>query len=486
MEFTPTAPKNALTIRFIEGSLNKFTGEELHIGIGQGKDSRQHLPGLRSRLFKPSPLNRRKTVIFMRKVASVAKQHQAKAIELEWKDIRRIAEKKISDFDLGSLVGTAFVMADYEHNSYKTPPKEGFISVETVAILNAPSLAKKGVARGKIIGVEVNACRELANTPGGDMTPKLLADAAVQAAKGTRVKVKVLGRAEMEKLGMGAVLGIAKGSVEEPQFIVMEYWGAGRHPMSMGHRMSNRGPVVLIGKGVTFDTGGLNIKPGDHMYEMHMDMSGGAAVIHATVLAAKLGIKKNVVALVPAVENNPGGGAMRPGDILKSLSGKTIEILNTDAEGRVILADAITYAKKYNPAAVVDVATLTGAALTALGTVASAFMTNKDATVPMLMEMADKSGDYLWPLPLWEEYDDMVKGTFGDVPNISTMGNSRHGGVIAGGKFLEVFAKELGCLWVHLDIAPRMTSYPGEHLSKGAAGAPVRFLLEFIEKNKQK
>jgi leucyl aminopeptidase len=304
------------------------------------------------------------------------------------------------------------------------------------------------------------------------MTPKLLAAAAKAAAKGTDAKVKVLGRKEMQKLGMGAVLGIAKGSVEEPQFIVVEYWGAAKSVK----------PVVLVGKGVTFDTGGLNIKTGDHMYEMHMDMSGGAAVIHAAILAAKLKVKANVVALVPAVENAPGQSAVRPGDILKSLSGKTIEVLNTDAEGRVILADALTYAKRYNPSVVVDVATLTGAALGALGQVASGFMTNeKGMSIADVMALAEVSGDYMWPFPMWEEYEEMTKGTFGDVPNISTMGNSRYGGVIAGGMFLWAFVKELGCNWIHIDMAPRMTSYPGEQLSKGAAGAPVRFLLKLVE-----
>jgi len=267
------------------------------------------------------------------------------------------------------------------------------------------------------------------------------------------------------------VLGVGKGSKHGPQFIIVEYWGTDR----------DKAPTVLVGKGVTFDTGGLNIKTGDHMYEMHMDMSGGAAVIHAAILAAKLGVKKNVIALVPAVENNLTSEAMRPGDILKSMSGKTIEILNTDAEGRVILADALTYAQKYKPAAVVDVATLTGAALIALGTVASAFMTNKESAIEKIQAVGEESGDYMWPFPLWSEYDDMVKGNFGDVPNISTMGNSRYGGVIAGGKFLEVFAKDLNCLWVHVDMAPVMTSRPGDYLAKGAAGAPVQFLLSFVE-----
>jgi len=252
----------------------------------------------------------------------------------------------------------------------------------------------------------------------------------------------------------------------------MEYWGAPK----------TQKPVVLIGKGVTFDSGGQQAKPGDSMYEMHMDMSAGGAVIHAVALAAKLKLKANVVGLVPAVENATGSNAMRPGDILKSLSGKTIEILHTDAEGRVILADAITYAKRYKPAIVVDAATLTGAALTALGEQASALMTNREEMVPEFLSLGEASGDYLWPFPLWEEYDYIVKGRFGDVPNIPAQGNTRYAGVIGGGKFLEVFAKELECPWAHLDIAPVMTAGAEHQLAKGAAGAPVRFFLALIEK----
>lgn len=455
MQITATAAQNACNVRLISGSLTTFTSTELNIGIGTAKT-----------------LPRRKMVILMRKVVSVAKQNQVKDISIDWKDIRRIADKSITDFDLGSLTAVAFAMAEYEPNTYKTTPLDGFATITTAAIVNAPALATKGIMRGALVGESINATRELCNAPGANMTPELLAEAAIKASEGTKAKVKVLGRAEMAELGMGAVLGVAKGSPHEPQFIVVEYWGAER----------TKAPIVLAGKGVTYDTGGLNVKTGDNMYEMHMDMSGGAAVIHAVILAAKLGVKKNVIALVPAVENNLSANAMRPGDILKSMSGKTIEILNTDAEARVILADALTYAKKYKPAAVIDVATLTGASLIALGTVASAFMTNKDTSILPIMEMGEKAGDYMWPLPLWEEYDEMVKGNFGDVPNISTMGNSRYGGVIAGGKFLEVFAKELDCLWVHVDMAPVMTSRPGEYLAKGAAGAPVRFLLEFIEK----
>ncbi len=454
--YTTEAGENSIKTSLIDGSLSRYTGTELFVGIGSKKT-----------------LTRRQVTLLARKVVALARQNQIKNLSLSWKEIRKITDKKVDDADLAELMAIAFEMANYEHTTYKTAPRE-YTGVESIALDVTPVIFKS-IERGVIIGETVNQCRELANTPGGDMTPEILAEAAVKAAQETNVKVKVLGRAEMERMGMGAVLGVAKGSAEEPQFIVMEYWGTDR----------NKKPIVLVGKGVTFDTGGIQVKPGDHMYEMHMDMSGGAAVIFATILAAKLGVKKNVVALVPAVENNLTNG-MRPGDILKSLSGKTIEILHTDAEGRVILADALTYAKKYNPQAVVDVATLTGASLIALGEVASAFMTNKDSSVPDIMDVAEVSGDYMWPLPLWEEYDEMVKGKFGDVPNISTMGNSRYGGVIAGGKFLEVFAKELECPWIHIDMAPRMTSYTGEYLAKGAAGAPVRFLLKLIEQNKVK
>ena len=210
---------------------------------------------------------------------------------------------------------------------------------------------------------------------------------------------------------------------------------------------------------------------------MHMDMSGGAAVIHTIALAARLKIKKNIVGLVPAVENMPSGSSYRPGDILRTMSGKTIEVLNTDAEGRIILADALTYAKKYNPRLVVDVATLTGAAMAALGQRASAIFSRDEKLLRNFAAFGEQSGDYVWPLPLWDEYESEIKGTFGDVANI---GKTRYGGAITGAMFLYQFAKDLNCPWVHIDIAPRMTAVEGEYLSKGAAGAPIRLLIKFL------
>jgi leucyl aminopeptidase len=454
MQFQPKEAKGGLQIKLISGSQNLFDGKTLSIVYGDKK-----------------PLSRRKFVLMMRKIVAMAKQHKAKAITVDYADLKALAPTDFSDYEVGRVAGTAFVMADYEHTTYKTKPKDGWNTISTAAILNTPAEGKEGFWHGSIIGDEVNATRELSNTPAGDMTPNLLAAAATKAAKGTKVKVKALGMREMEKLGMGGVVGIGKGAADEPKFIILEYKNGGSSQ-----------PVVLVGKGVTFDTGGLNIKTGDHMYEMHMDMSGGAAVIHSVILAAKLGIKANVIGLIPAVENAAGPDSVRPGDIVKSLSGKTIEILNTDAEGRVILADAITYAKRYNPAIVADAATLTGAALTAFGEHANAIMTNREEMIEDFRMLGEESGDYCWPMPLWEEYDYIVKGRFADVPNIPAQGNSRYAGVIGGGKFLEVFAKELECPWIHIDMAPKMTANPDEHLAKGAAGSPVRFFLALIEK----
>ena len=266
---------------------------------------------------------------------------------------------------------------------------------------------------------------------------------------------------------MGGVLGVAQGSSEDPKFIIAEYNGGPK----------TQKPVVLVGKGVTFDSGGLNLKPSDSIYEMHLDMSGGAAVIHAVIAAAKLKLKCNVVALVPAVENMVSGSSYRPGDVLRSMSGKTIEVMNTDAEGRVILADALTYAERYKPRLVVDVATLTGASMVALGTRASAIFTRDEKLEHLLRELGEKSGDYVWPLPLWDEYEEEVKGTFGDVANIGK--KDRLGGAITAAIFLYQFAKNYP--WVHIDMAPRMTTIEGEYLSKGAAGAPVRLLVKLLE-----
>ncbi len=421
---------------------------------------------------KFTELNRRKFILLCRSIIQAAKINKSKNIALQFDHTPGLFKNlmKYTREELAQLTAENFEMANFEFNAFKTTLKEGWGGVEEICIYGKSSPeVEKAVRKGLEIGMAVNACRTLANTPGGDMTPTMLAKAAKAAMKGLPVKVTTLGTKEMKKLGMGAILGVANGSTEAPTFTIMEYKGG------------KDAPIVLVGKGVTFDSGGLNLKPSSGIYEMHMDMSGGAAVIHAVALAARLKIKKSVIGLIPAVENMPGNNAYRPGDILKSLSGKTIEVLDTDAEGRIILADALTYAKRYKPSVVIDVATLTGASLTALGLHASAFLTRDDALAEKISGIGEFSGDYVWRLPLWDEYEDRVKGTFADLKNVPGGSTSRYGGAIDGGMFLWQFAKELGCPWAHLDITPKMTAAPEDELAKGAAGTPVRLLLRFIE-----
>ncbi len=474
------APQGFVRVRLTDKDTKRLLLEHdvevLEIGVGK----------------KWKEIDRRKFILVCRTIIQTTKQQKIKKIAVQlnrsfFPNIRHIPLPEI-----GSLIAQNFVMANYEPTEYKSKPDEGSNAIDEVLVCGeTPVDMQFGFTRGQIIGEEVNRCRVLANTPGGDMTPGVLAESAKRAAKGLPIAVKVLDEKEMKKIGMGAVLGVGKGSPERPKFIILEYRGDktsgnSRPEPQLGHRMSKLGqggkmerPIVLVGKGVTFDTGGLSLKPADSMLEMHLDMSGGAAVIHAVVLAARLKLQKNVVALVPAVENMPGGESYRPGDILKSLSGKTIEVLNTDAEGRVILADALTYAERYKPRLVVDVATLTGASLIALGQVASAIMTKDEKLQMLFQKLGEESGDYVWPLPLWDEYEDMVKGNFGDFSNIPAKGNTRYAGVIGGGMFLYQFAKKYP--WVHIDMAPRMTAAEGDSLSRGAAGAPVRLLLKVLE-----
>ena len=416
---------------------------------------------------KRGEMTNRKLILLVRQIVAMAKSNRFKTIEVSIEELV-FKHLHLSDAELGELFAVNMEMANFEFVQFKTPPPEGWSFVEKIFITGKASTAfKRGIEKGSLIGSEINASRRLANMPAGDMTPLRLAEAAREASRGLPLlQVKILESNDMKQLGMGAVLGVAKGSGEEPKFIVMEYRGAGKKDK----------PIVLVGKGVTFDSGGLNIKPSDHIYEMHMDMSGGAAVIHAIAAAARLKLKKNVVGLIPAVENMPSGSSYHPGDVLKTMSGATIEILNTDAEGRVILADALGYANKFNPRLVVSVATLTGAAEVALGKRASAIFSKNERLVSKIQTLGEESGDYVWPLPMWSEYEEEIKGTFGDWANV---GKTRVGGAIQGAVFLQQFAKDYP--FVHIDMAPRMVSVDGEYLAKGSAGAPIRLLIKLIE-----
>lgn len=420
---------------------------------------------------KREDMNERKFVLLVRSAVVAAKTHHVSRIVFHWDDLRFPFCENREELH-ARTIAIAALMAGYEFTRYKETPKENWKGLEEVYIIAPSPLVKtirQGLKVGECIADEVNACRDLANTPGCDMTPSIFAENTRRAIQGTGVSLKVLSREQMRRLGMGGVLGVAQGSKEEPKFLIVEHGG-----------QSQKNPIVLVGKGVTFDTGGIDIKPFPHATDMNMDMSGGAAVVHAVICAAKMKLPTRVIGLVPAVENMPSGESYRPGDILRSLSGKTIEVLNTDAEGRIILADALTYARRFTPGLVVDVATLTGSSIAALGQRASALFCRDEKLTDILLRMGEESGDYLWPMPLWEEYEADIMGNVGDVANMATKGNARYGDAVNAAAFLFQFAKVFP-KWAHIDMAPRMTAVHDEYLAKGAAGAPVRFLVHLLE-----
>jgi len=307
--------------------------------------------------------------------------------------------------------------------------------------------------------------RDLVNAPGNIKSPAFLAEQAQAAAGESTLKYKVLGQKQLVKEGCSALLSVAQGSAREPRLIILEHHGGGK----------DEAPVALVGKGVTFDSGGISLKSPEKMDEMKMDMGGGAAVIGTMLAASLLELPVNLVGIIPAVENMPSGTAYRPGDILTSLSGQTIEVLNTDAEGRLILADALTYAKRYQPRLVIDLATLTGACIIALGHQATAVLGNDQELVQSLLDAGEKSGERLWQLPLWEEYDQLIKSSVADVKNTG----GRPAGTITAAAFLKKFANDFR--WAHLDIAgTAWRDQDQPYTPKGGTGVGVRLLIDFL------
>ena len=310
-----------------------------------------------------------------------------------------------------------------------------------------------------VMGIEY--AKEWANRPANHATPTMLAQAAQSLAKFPGIKCEVLGPKQVAKLAMGSFMAVAQGSEEPLRFIVLRYDGA----------LRTQAPTVLVGKGITFDSGGISIKPAPEMDEMKFDMSGAASVLGVFRALAELKPAINVVGLIPACENLPDGRAVKPGDVVTSMSGQTIEILNTDAEGRLVLCDALTYAERFKPRAVVDIATLTGACMIALGGVRSGLFSSDDALATALMAAGESSSDLCWRMPLDEDYAEGLKTSFADVANVG----GRAGGAITAAKFLQRFTKKFA--WAHLDIAG--TAWKGG-LAKGATGRPVALLLEYL------
>jgi leucyl aminopeptidase len=321
--------------------------------------------------------------------------------------------------------------------------------------------AASGLEQGLAVAHGVSLAKDLGNLPANVCTPSYLADQARELAKRYRMKLAVLEREDMEKLGMGALLSVARGSVQPPKLIVLEHRAGPK----------SQKPVVLVGKGVTFDTGGISLKPAAEMDEMKFDMCGAASVLGTIKAVAEMKVPINVIGIVPATENMPGGRATKPGDIVTTLSGQTVEVLNTDAEGRLILCDALTYAERYEPAAVVDIATLTGACVIALGHVASGLFANDDALARELLAAGDLAYDRAWHMPLWDDYQEQLKSNFADFANIG----GRPAGSVTAACFLARFAGKFK--WAHLDIAGTAWKHGKE---KGATGRPVPLLTEFL------
>lgn len=381
-----------------------------------------------------------------------------------------LQELNVANQDLSwkiKQITEAAVETQYQFNQFKTEAVSPSKLKEVIICLDdkkqqksCESAAKQGLA----IAQAVAWTKNLANLPSNICTPTYLAEQAKELAKSYKaLTVNILGEKEMKKLGMGALLGVSKGSEEEAQLICLEYKGGS----------AKQKPIALVGKGVTFDTGGNSIKSADAMVGMKYDMSGAATVLGVMQAAAELALPLNIIGIAAAVENMPGGSAYKPEDILVSLSGQTIEVISTDAEGRLALADALTYSERYHPEIVIDIATLTGAIVIALGTHASGLMSNNQPLANDLLKAGEESNDRAWQLPLWEEYHEQIKSPFADMSNVG----GRPAGSITAGCFLSRFAKSVP--WAHLDVAGTAAVMFGTSDRK-ATGRPVPLLTQYL------
>ncbi|MCP5182697.1 MAG: leucyl aminopeptidase [Pseudomonadales bacterium] len=373
---------------------------------------------------------------------------------------------KVDGMDLHWRISTgltAISLASYDFNDHKSKPPAAR-TLKRVTVLHADrdkDTCQKAVLEANALSSGLDFTRDLGNEPPNICNPTWLLAEARKLSKLDKVTVTALDEKRMRELGMGSFLSVSRGSESPGKLIIVQYKGGKR----------GAAPVALVGKGITFDTGGISLKPGPGMDEMKFDMCGAAAVLGATRAAAEAKLPINMVTLVAAAENMPSGRASRPGDIVKSLSGKTIEILNTDAEGRLVLCDAITYARRYKPSVVIDVATLTGACIIALGSHASGLFSNDDALANDLLSAGDWSGDRAWRLPVWDDYQQQLKSNFADMANVG----GREAGSVVAACFLQRFAEDLR--WAHMDIAG--TAFHGG-ARKGASGRPVPSLFRFL------
>ena len=377
--------------------------------------------------------------------------------------VKRMGVHAVSDWSATGLQTAVAALSEssYCYTTTLSKPKKRHLErvVFTADAVNTELQSVLTQSQALASGIEL--AKEWANRPANHATPSLLAQAAKSIAKGAAFKCEVLGPKEVAKLGMGAFMAVAQGAAEPLRFIVMRYNGAA----------STVPPTVLVGKGITFDTGGISMKPAPEMDEMKYDMSGAASVLGVFKALSELKPAINVVGLIPATENMPDGLAVKPGDVVTSMSGQTIEILNTDAEGRLVLCDALTYAERFKPQAVIDIATLTGACVIALGGVRSGLFSSHDDLAAALVQAGERSGDLCWRMPMDDEYAEGLKTRFADVANVA----GRAAGSVTAAKFLQRFAQKYP--WAHLDIAG--TAWKGG-AAKGATGRPVALLLHYL------
>jgi leucyl aminopeptidase len=428
-----------------------------------------HVPGLASN---------RLLLVGLGKEADFAEKQYAKAVRASIKALEKSgaldattclaqlpvkalsAQRKVAYLSEAAL-DASYKFAAIKRKDEKASPKKGIAMLTINVSASDVSAAETGLANGQALAAGVSLAKDLGNLPPNVCTPSYLAEQALALGKTHQFKVEVLERDALKKLGMGSFLGVAQGSEEPPKFIIMQHLKGKKEQK----------PVVLVGKGITFDTGGISLKPGSDMDEMKYDMCGAASVIGTFKAIAAMNLPLNVIGVIPTCENMPDGRATRPGDVLTSMSGLTIEVLNTDAEGRLILCDALTYVERFEPSAVIDVATLTGACVIALGHHASGLFSNNDALAAELLQAGEVALDRAWHMPMWEDYQSLLDSNFADMANIG----GRAAGSITAACFLARFAKKYD--WAHLDVAGTAWKSGKE---KGGTGRPVPLLTEFL------
>jgi len=386
-------------------------------------------------------------------------------------DIKELSVHVFNDLhpqESANLIVEASRLSLYNFNHYKTQNKneqKEITAFTLVADQNNFIEVDKGIRNALILTEAVNIARDLGNHPGNIATPSYIAKKAKELALKTGIKCTILGNRDLERWGMNAILAVNKGSAHQAKLVILEYSG------------NRKGKTIcLVGKGITFDSGGISIKPSDKMDEMKYDMCGGATVIGTLYAAAQLKLPHKIIGIIPLTENMPSGNAYKPGDIIKAYNGKMIDVIDTDAEGRVVLSDALAYTKNYKPEIVIDYATLTGACVVALGEECSGLFTQDDQLAKQLTESGEKTGERLWRLPLWEEYKELIKSSHADVKNYG----GRYGGAITAAAFLQEFVE---CKkWAHLDIAGTAWVTKNKGINPvGATGVGIRMTIEFLK-----